>query len=95
VIACVKDRADDLSLANWICPAIPVPLKHDRRALIGFDYGSEVGPKRPIAAPLRVVRSPEPSADLAFDASISEKEVLLPLAAEADGPSLWIGEADR
>jgi hypothetical protein len=71
-----------------------VPLEHDRRAVIRFDRGAKVRPKRPVAAPLWVVRPAKATIDLAFAPSFGDVEVLLPVTAEGHLPSLWIGETD-
>jgi hypothetical protein len=91
----VKHRADDLTAFRRIGAAIPVPLHHDRGAVVGFDDGPEVGPEWPgRTLLLREVRATEAPGDRTLATSLGEKEHLLPAAVEADCPALGIGETD-
>src|SRR5690348_10048967 len=71
-----------------------MPLEHDRRAIICFDHRPKVRSKRPVVASAWVVSAAEASVDLALAPTFCDIEVLLPIAAETNRPSLRIGEAD-
>jgi hypothetical protein len=91
----MKDRADDLPPPRRVRPTVPMPLEHDRRAVIGLDDSTEVRPKRPrYAASAREVRTPEATADRALTTALGKEQVLFPPVLETDHPALGIRETD-
>lgn len=46
-VAEAKDAAEDLPSPWWVSAAIPVPIEHDRHAVVGVDDGAEVWTERP------------------------------------------------
>lgn len=94
-VAEVKDGADDLPSPRRVGPAVPMPLKHDRRSIVGLDSGAEIWPERArgTLAPWEV-RAAEPTSDQALTAPLSEIQMLLPAALKSDHPALGVREAD-
>src|ERR1700746_2298610 len=84
IIGKMEDGTYDLAATDGVGTPVAVPLEHDRRAVVSLDHWAEVRKKRSVIPSPRIVRTTETPGDTSFTAAFGEREMLLPLSADAD-----------